>query len=251
MLLSLNAVAGCNSVLGIEPAELGETSEPLSCNWLPTSINNDCPTCDEYCAKDCKVEECLNDPECRNGFWEYRKCVGDGCTDSDGQCGGCISKNARGAQVAKCLKGCGNCDVAGAASLCQGYCACMHAQCSDNEPNAGGEGGCLTACMRGISGLVLPLPDPKVSALWQTAPASWQIGCFWKHCETALHPNDDFHCNHAIGDQIDLVCQKPTPPPPGATLCEYPKGYGNAPCNTDKDCCATCNSTLGICRAPG
>jgi hypothetical protein len=252
---ALQVVAGCNSVLGIEPAELGETTQALECQWYePNPV--DCPACDEGCAGICKVDECLKDEECRVTLFRQRKCVGAACTDSKGECGGCTSDNPMAATIEKCLKDkCGGCGLAGSFTLCEGYCACMHQQCPANEPNgkAADDTGCLTACMHGMpTGVSLPLAgagNAEVAAAWlpNQAPPDWQIGCFWYHCGAATSKDDGFHCDHAIG--IGGGCAKKQVPDPHATLCDYPKGYKNAPCNGPGECCSgSCRADQGLCE---
>ena len=172
LLLGVQVAAGCNTVLGIEQAELVENTNSLSCHWPPAEPTKDCPVCDESCADSCKIGECLADRDCRRSLKDYRKCVGDACTDTSGECRGCVSGNARAAELTSCMKDC-RCSVAGAVTLCESYCACMQSQCSDNQP--GGSSGCLEACSKGLAGAKLPLNDPSVDAIWQTKPADWEV----------------------------------------------------------------------------
>jgi hypothetical protein len=64
-------------------------------------------------------------------------------------------------------------------------------------------------------------------------------------------PNDGFHCDHAIGQHAASMCPKPLPEDPNAVLCQYPKRYGNAPCNVDAECCSHSCLDSGVCSAPG
>jgi hypothetical protein len=250
LLFALQAVAACNTVLGIEPAELGETTEPLRCDWPPPNPRTECAGCDEACLTNtCKVADCVTDKDCRYGMFLARKCVGSSCVDANGQCGGCGSDNPKAAKLANCVKGCGNCGLQGAATLCQSYCACMDQQCPENEPKSGGS--CIKACMSGLGGIIsLPVQDKGVMDMWggAAAPSAAQIGCLWYHCESAPTPNDHFHCDHAIGSGGQ--CQTPQADDPNATLCPAPKRYGNSPCNESKDCCSGDCSDTGVCTAP-
>ena len=131
----------------------------------------------------------------------------------------------------------------------------MDQQCPDNEPKA--DGSCLKACMNGVPSIAnVALQNPTVQKdkgvvdMWGggTAPSAAQIGCLWYHCESAPSPNDHFHCDHAIGSGGQ--CLTPLADDPNATLCAYPKRYGNSPCNADKDCCSGDCSDTGVCTAP-
>jgi hypothetical protein len=241
--------AGCNSVLDIEPAELDETSEPLQCHNF-YNPSNECPSCDETCMnRTCHVTECLANADCRFALFNFRKCTGSACTDAKGECSGCISENPQAVELAKCLKGCGGgCALTGAATLCEGYCACMHQQCPDNEPNGTVAGGCFQACMSALPpGLTFPITDPDVTAMWQTPPSSAQLGCLWYHCEAASL-NDHFHCDHAIG--MGKLCINPPTEDPHTALCTYPKRNGNTPCNKSSECCSNNCTDDGVCTSP-
>lgn len=255
LLFGLQGSVACNSVLGIEQAEPSQALDSsLTCDWPEGNPQTDCSSCDEGCVKQCGIAECLGDQDCRNSLFQLLKCVGSTCVDSGAKCGGCVQTNDKARTAAQCLRGCGGgCDLFGAISLCEGYCACMHDRCSKTEPNGTGTGGCMQACLNGLPpGATLNVRDPAAPAIWSKAPEAWQIGCFWYHCESALQPNDGFHCDHAVGDGAASVCPKPAPPDPHATLCAYPKGYGNAPCNRNSDCCSgTCLNDIGVCTSPG
>lgn len=253
-MLGFFASAGCNSVLGIEQAQLDPSSDPnATCAWPPPNPQTDCSTCDEACVKECNIDECLSDQDCRYSLFRFLKCVGSSCIDTGGECSGCISMSPKASAAAQCLRRCGGgCDIAGAISLCEGYCSCMHQQCSDNEPNVNGSGGCMQACLKGLPlGTSLKIADAEANTIWRQAPEPWQIGCFWYHCESALRPNDGFHCDHAIGQNASSVCSKPPKEDPNATLCAYPKRYGNAPCNKNSECCSGTCLEIGICSTPG
>jgi hypothetical protein len=240
--------------LGIEQAQLDPNppSDPnaMCGNWTAANPQTDCTSCDEACVKQCDIGSCLTDQECRSGLFDYLKCVGTGCFDAGAECAGCISASPKAITAAQCLRHCGNgCDIAGSISLCEGYCACMHQQCDKNEPDATGKG-CMRACLGGLpAGTPLAIDDAEARKTWDGAPAPWQIGCFWYHCESAQHPNDAFHCDHAIGH--GALCTKPPAEDPNATLCPYPKRYGNAPCNVNSDCCSGMCLDSGVCSTPG
>jgi hypothetical protein len=248
--LALHTVAACNAVLGIEPAELGETKEALTCAWPIQDPTKDCKAC-EACATRCNIGDCLADQSCRKGLWNFKKCAGDSCSDSGQHCLGCADGNPMADETAKCLASC-DCNLAGAVTICEGYCACMNDRCPTNEPG-GSQDACLTACISGQSGLQLPVhkPDPAVAALWQNPLDPSTAYCFWQHCERGSEINDPAHCDHAIGSSQKSVCPAPADRSPSTTVCPYPKAYGNAPCNKDADCCSErCDLSLKVCIGP-
>jgi hypothetical protein len=227
--------------MGIEEAALDQEVEPLSCYNPPNDPTVYCPTCNEGCVSDCHPEECLADQECRKGLWHYLKCIGDDCQDNASNCGGCLSRSAKLEALQACAIRCDGCDVAGAISICEGYCACMQSRCGPSIPG-GNESSCMTTCLQGA-------PPGQVDPYGQFAakPEPWLTYCLWMHCEAAPTPTN-FHCQHAIGR--DDLCPAPQPVDPDAIVCEYPKGYGNAACNSDDDCCSTCRPDVGVCNPP-
>ena len=245
LLLGLHTVAGCNAVLGIEPAELTDGSEQKLCQWTAPNPAVECTGCDEACVNNrCKLDECLNDKDCRFSLFNFRGCVGTACTDAKGNCSCILDENKQAAEVATCLKDCGsNCNLAAANTLCQGYCSCMKKQCPINEPNGGTDGGCLEACLAGLPANAPPLPlasDAAGVAMWQQAPSAEQVGCLWYHCVAAEPPNDHLHCDHAI-NRFGL-CSNPPKPNVTEGLCNYPQRHANAPCNDRSQCCSgVCN----------
>lgn len=242
--LGLYTVVGCNAVLGIEPAELDTAPEPLTCQWSAPNPGVECSGCNEACVSNkCKLDECLNDKDCRFALFNFRSCVGAACTDAKGECSCILTENKQATEVATCLKACGsNCTLAAANTLCQGYCACMHQQCPTNEPNGASQGGCLEACMAGLpaGAPALPLTDPAVAAMWKQAPSAPQVGCLWYHCLAAEEPNDGLHCDHALNR--GGICTNPPVPDPTDGLCDFPQRHANAPCNDRSQCCSgVCN----------
>ncbi len=242
---ALHAVAGCNAVLGIEPAELDTAAEALTCQWAAPNPGIECTGCDETCVSNrCKINECLIDEECRFALFNFRACVGTACTDAKGECSCILAPNKQATELNTCLNRCGpSCTVAAANTLCQGYCACMHQQCPTNEPNGNTQGGCLEACMLGLPAGAPALPllsDPAVAAMWKQAPTEPQVGCLWYHCVAAEQQNDHLHCDHAINRFG--ICTNPPVPDPRDGLCDYPQRHANAPCNDRSQCCSgVCN----------
>jgi hypothetical protein len=263
VLCGVQVVAACNAVLGIEPAELAEGQSSLQCNIPEPNPASECSGCNEVCVSNCGVGDCLKDYECRKKLFAYRGCVGTACTDANGGCacilsdkGDTAAQAAAAAQVTKvasCLKNCGpSCGIAAANTLCEGYCACMHERCSENEPNGAAPGGCLEACMHGLAGQPPPggslaLNDPSVAAMWQEAPSPEQVGCLWYHCVAVQGDvfNDHHHCDHAIG-AVGL-CDNPPKPDPHAGLCPSAQRRAQAPCNLDSECCSGHCSEPGVC----
>lgn len=249
VLFAAQAIVACNNVLGIEPAELTDTSQEQLCQWSPPKPGVECTGCDEACVNNrCKLDACLIDPDCRYALFNFRGCVGTACTDAKGECACILASNKQAAEVAQCLKGCavggGDCNLSAANTLCQGYCSCMQQQCPTNEPNGGVEGGCLEACMAGLSAGAPALPfsdkDESIVKMWQTAPSPPQVGCLWFHCVAAETPNDPIHCAHAINRFG--ICTNPPVPNPQEGLCNYPQRHSNAPCNQPSQCCSgVCN----------
>lgn len=245
LLLAAQAVLACNSVLGIEPAELTDSSEQKLCKWAAPNPGIECTGCDEACVSNrCKLDDCLKDRDCRFALFNFRACVGSACTDAKGECSCILEENKQATEVSSCLKSCGSgCNVAAANTLCEGYCACMAQQCPANEPNSKVQGGCLEACMAGLPPGAPPLPfgnDKDVTALWSKAPSAAQVGCLWYHCLAAEDVNDNLHCNHAINRFG--ICNNPPVPDPTEGLCEYPRRHANAPCNDRSQCCSgVCN----------
>ena len=251
LLLAAHAVLACNSVLGIEPAELTDTSQEQLCQWAAPNPGIECTGCDEACVSNrCKLDECLSDPDCRFSLFNFRGCVGTACTDAKGACSCILSANKQASEVASCLKGCGpNCNPSAANTLCQGYCACMKQQCPTNEPNGGVQGGCLEACMAGLPPGAPALPfsdkDAAVATMWQKAPSAPQVGCLWFHCVAAETSNDRLHCDHAINRFG--ICTNPPVPNPQEGLCNYPQRHSNAPCNLASQCCSGVCNDKNVC----
>jgi hypothetical protein len=241
--IGLVAVAACNTVLGIEQAELDQDIAAVAqCHWPDYRPRQDCPLCSEACSTRCKVQDCLDgDGACRNALREYRRCVGDTCSDTSRACAGCTAGNPEADAVRRCLDGCGGgCSLAGAASLCESYCACMQSRCTPDVPGASIEA-CVDACENGSIGI----SDPFMS--FAVPPSPHELTCYWEHCERAT-PSAQLHCDHAIGHRKAELCSEAQEP--SGSTCKYPKGYGNAPCNKDEDCCSTCRLDLGVCAAP-
>jgi hypothetical protein len=240
LLAGFNAVAACNTVLGIEQAELDETvNAAAKCSWPEPDPSQECSsgTC-EGAAVSCPVDACLKNAACRQKLKDYRKCVGDSCEAKADDCMSCVADNAQARNLAACLRPL-NCGLSDAYLLCESYCRCMEQKCPEDKQD--GVKGCLATCANGDSTLAAPF-DKQLPA--------WQAYCFWDHCDRVSvdNPNDDFHCHHAVG--IGSNCKAPKVPDPNAPVCPYPKGYGNAPCDTTDDCCATCDEARGVCEPP-
>jgi len=251
LLTAAHVAAGCNAVLGIEQAELDTTTsqQPLTCSWPPPDPTVACPVgCDDDCQTHCNVPACLGNKDCRTAIKDSLKCAGNACIDTNGKCDGCVARNSAAVQVAECLKRDRRLPITAAASLCDAYCACMHDRCPADEPNTA-DNACQDICEKGLAN---PTPDADPFGFWGrgTAPLPAEIFCLWSHCEMAPRVDDGFHCLHAVGKDAASKCPgTPPPPDPHAIACEYPKGYGNAPCNDDADCCATCRDHT-VCASP-
>jgi hypothetical protein len=240
LLASFRAVVACNAVLGIEPAELDETvNEPAECDWPQLDPSQECfsNTC-EAAASACPVDGCLKNADCRRNLRDFRKCAGDSCEAKADRCEGCVADNAQARTLAKCLEPL-NCGLSDAYSLCESYCECMEQKCPVDQP--GGASSCLATCAAG---------NPALEAPFNAPLPAWQAYCFWDHCERVSvdSPNDGFHCHHAVG--IGSNCKVPSVADPNAPVCMHPQGYGNAPCDNDDDCCATCDEARGVCEPP-
>lgn len=246
LLAGFQTIAGCNAVMGIEPAEHDETldapSAPKDCNWPAAEPKADCATCDEGCSSSCveEIDACLADDLCRDSLKKYRKCVGKECRDPSGKCEACVSDNPLTKALAQCLKPCG-CSIAQVATLCESYCSCMVSKCTTTLPG-GSMQACVDACDKGNA------PNIGVPGAFDQPqrPPDWLTYCFWKHCEMAGTATASRHCQHAIGDNPRVNCPEPEEAPQTA-LCEFPRGYAPSPCNTDEDCCGVCDDDTLIC----
>lgn len=232
LLGSFHLIAGCNAVLGIEPAELDDTVGLSQCHWPPADPTIDChdDAC-EACADTCDVEGCFGDLECRKKLRDYRKCVGDSCDDKKSQCRGCLSDNAKAAALLSCMdQKCPSCGPAQSATLCESYCSCMDQKCREDEI-----GGSYATCLQACSS------DPSKFGDWQTF-------CRWDHCERAKVPNDKFHCHHAADLSASSSCMTPPMVDETTATCKYPLIYSGAACNGSTECCSkSCNPDRGVC----
>jgi len=251
LLFCFNAVAGCNAVLGIEPAELDDTIGAASLcpsQSHQTVPNTDCTPCSEDAQSQCKVAECLADHECRKSLRAYRKCLGQACEDEGSACRGCATDKKAAALVA-CLQRQG-CSAAAPTTVCEEYCACMAQECPDTSPDGNsGIDGCLAACEQGATvGWQTGLLDEKLAKLWSGPQPSWRPYCLWEHCELA-GDGAHSHCGHAIG-RGDW-CKDEPKEDTSAPKCAAGKSYGNYPCNVNDDCCSgECDPAQLACTRP-
>ena len=237
--VSVQQVAGCNQVLGIERAELDESNGDGRCEFPWVEPTHECSVADqgqcENCLSQCDGEAeaeaaCEKDEACRTALQNHRWClnVGKDCSDEGGACLACLPSSGPGKVIRDCLDGCkGPCDGAGTYSLCTLYCACMQQKCESqdftlDDPDTGEPASvsCLKFCE-------------------QTEP--WKTSCRLSHCQKVPdqpNPNATFdHCRHAVS--LDGVCaaQKPEEAhciDPG-DVSRRQNGLG---CNDHDDCCS-------------
>jgi hypothetical protein len=233
---TLYALGACNAVLGMEEAELDQQTAALSCERIKRDPIADCAkdTC-ESCLTSCqdvdvKLQECLDSADCRKALMQYRTCSGDRC-ERKSACAGCLEAAGQptAIRLGRCYEQCGgDCGPADIASLCDVYCACMHNQCSDNEPLD-----CVNAC--------------KIRQEQQPGIEEWRTYCFWYHCEAAQSPNDGRHCLHAVGE-LGRCGDADFPTGESTDVCNWPKAFKNGACNTNDDCCSgLCIVDQGAC----
>jgi hypothetical protein len=224
---ALGATVACNAILDIEPATLdtGERSAALTCDYPQDDPVTSCPV--EPACESCLETEapgitgnCISAPaagatkSCRAALVEYRLCIGDDCTDQNGQCADCVSGSAMADQLREAVRACPACRTSAIALVCEAYCACMPEKCPVDAP-----ADCFATCM---------------------ALSPYKQYCRWQHCERATMP-DSPHCTHAIGGEG--ACNEDGAP---GAICEgIWDGLG---CEEDKpeECCSgSCRG--GIC----
>lgn len=205
---ALYVASGCNSVLGIEQAELEADATCESGQGLTLLQCTTSTACEECVGNACtqrQMSDCLADSECRKALANYRRCQRDDCTEPAGGCGGCLKGGVGAECFAECADACLGSEIF---SLCEIYCSCMDRTCSGRvDP-----GECRTQCS--MSG------------------QPWRMNCLLTHCELALDADSE-HCLHA-SDQL-RACPD-TPPAPDPT-CTTKRQVGYA-CDDHGDCCS-------------
>jgi hypothetical protein len=201
-LISAAALTGCNAILGIEEAHLGDASTGAAgaggggaCSDMAPDPCNQCIAarcCEQY-------EACIADNDCKTALTAYNVCVGIDFTNDAGG-GTCdetlgASGNARRSAFAKCAfqngpasspPGCTDVcfgHVAGG-NTCSDYCTCVAQACPEKSFDAS----CLDIC----------------GAFTQA-----QIDCRPYHCGLANtskmnmnEPGRLTHCGHAFGEAL-------------------------------------------------
>ncbi len=226
-------MAGCNAVLGIEPAEEKAATAPVSVTTLPqvqrqcTTVTTSCSDCVKAkCADD--LTSCLATKTCRGTISDYLQCLGKDCKDDDPKTN-CAETVLSGTsdvqQVQGCLADPARCGVACAQSAvvtaCELYCACMANNCSTYLA----DGSCMKTCTDLNS-----LADQD---------------CRYRHCEFAAYGEASqlLHCPHAIGKPD--ICNVVPAPMHHVCLTAQESGY---PCSKGTDCCSgKCNSSSSVC----
>jgi hypothetical protein len=221
------ALVACNAVLGIDEATLDEVGEekgaactmPLEDPTAECGLSTDDP-CEVCLARQnaSLIANCLTAERgpgelksCREELVDYRLCVGDNCSDENGDCVGCLGGSALGREVAQNVEACPVCRQTGRLnSFCEAYCACMADKC----PTAMLPSDCETACN------ALPV---------------YSRYCRWTHCEAATSPSSN-HCKHAVGvDEAGLpvVCNDDAAP---GTVCDLT--WDGLACDQGEECCS-------------
>ena len=232
LLASAQQVVGCNSVLGIEQAELDEGGS-CAFPWVePTKecegVNrNNCENCLSQCPGEAEAETaCHKDSACRTALQNHRWClnVDKDCSDERGTCAACLPASGPGKVIRDCLDICkGPCDGAGVYSLCSLYCACMGQKCQEQEftlLDGSTTHDCATFCL-------------------ESEP--WRTSCRLSHCTRAPDMPDPLattnHCRHSVS--LDGFCQQQEVQeehcvdPSDVTRAQ--NGHG---CNEDDECCS-------------
>jgi hypothetical protein len=220
--VALGATVACNAVLGIEEAKLdpGEQTQALTCEYPQDDPNMECPIKGE--CESCLESEapgatanCINAPaggtpkSCRAALVEYRLCLGDNCSDENGNCAGCLSGDDYANQLGAAVRACPACRTSPIATMCESYCACMREKCA------------APAMCEDTCGMLSP----------------YEQYCRWQHCERAAD-SASFHCGHAIG--MGGFCTDTEGP---VTRCE--KVWDGLGCDDPNECCNVCRD--GVC----
>lgn len=230
LLVGVATTFACNGVLGIETATLDpveETSAPI-CSYPQDDPTRSCIPAGSDPCEACLEREapgitssCITTPaagqakSCRAALVEYRLCIGDDCTDQNGDCAGCLSGSPLATELSAAVRACPECRTSSIATLCEAYCACMSEKCSSSAP-----ADCYGTCM---------VLDP------------YKQYCRWQHCERAPSPASP-HCSHAIGGEG--ACNEASINPDD--LCDGVwNGLGCDEANPDECCSKTCRG--GIC----
>lgn len=241
-------VAACNSVLGIEEAELDESLDGGSCEFTWVEPVKECIPNEEceLCLGQCEGfhtsrDDCLADQGCRTALQNHRWClnVDQDCSDEAQNCLNCLPTSGPGQGVRNCMTECsGVCDGTGVYSLCELYCACMAAQC----PNQ------TITLLNGTE-----TTDCGAYCAEQTDADAWKTSCRLSHCSLAENPPDPSaitdHCRHAVS--LDGMC---TVQEAQETFClggdDPDKKLNGHGCDLDSECCSgECIS--GSCHAVG
>jgi len=176
---------GCNSVLGIDAAELDNDASVGAGTDATCSLKTQDP-CNSCVAQNCcqPYEACLADADCKQGLIEYAFCLGNNFTsDAGASCDEAFATTPVRLALSECafIAKCGDkCRDQTIGDLCFTYCACMATAC----PEKGFDGGtCAEAC-------------DKFDAN--------QLICRPYHCNLATLNMADpvkrlLHCSHAAG----------------------------------------------------
>lgn len=206
LLLLVQQVAGCNAVLGIEPAEL---DQQVSCQQEVIISSSECAPSDscEECLGTCtdgEIAGCHADSECRKGLVAYHRCLPDDCAGSK-SCSSCLQRSPRGEGcLARCADACRGSETY---SLCNVYCSCMMRNCASS---------------------------PEVANCVATCPSKlqWRLPCLISHCELAPKDPTIPHCAHAT--DTDSQC----PGTPDVLDPNCTKTRAGEACTTDAECCS-------------
>jgi|GEM_PF-2959648 len=241
-LLTALALTGCNAVLGIDEAHRAaeSTLKQFDADKNPATSavpqfaekcekpTDDCAECQAAndCADSSKME-CLADSKCRFALDAYRTCLGNPCSDGNGECLTALAKLEGSSLAGLHYVGCVNrtcpevCEGSPLISPCEEYCGCMVVNCTDEVKAFGTDfNECVTSCNA-------------------VAPAA--ILCRWTHCEMAPHQINAGHCRHALGDGR---CAAQTATQPACTE----RSQNDFICEKSTDCCSNfCNH--GFCEA--
>jgi hypothetical protein len=195
-------LAACNSVLGIEPARLGDAdastgagggagSGGAACTALGATVCGRCVAaqcCEEY-------QACVDDPGCRRAVEVYDGCINRPPTDVvSSTCSEDLgtSDNIR----AQALAGCMFVDLATGAPK-PGKCATP----CDNAPIGDDPCANYCGCMADFCQITIPADCPTACAALTPA----QLHCRTYHCFLGSMTTPDIHCRHAIGQL--MKCQ--------------------------------------------
>jgi hypothetical protein len=260
------AVAGCNSVLGIEEASLDPTAGGFTTSGAggTTQTGGAVPEgyalCDEpepKCSACLRgqpgLAECLADGDCRVTLNTYRAKLGPGCVDEGQAAFEALDEPIMGTpryNLARAITGAcaADCATGSLASICELYCACMAENCVtyDDPPRTGDL-------------IEPPVYDPALcmSDCMEMSPEV--VGCRFGHCQAnGYHAktlplyNDagvprsiDMHCEHAIGGHG--ICPRTLAL---YSTCQNPNGglQRDSWCDDSSQCCSqSCETEMQRC----